>query len=97
MTTTDLGPYLEWLEAHMNAARAVSPDALLTAVAVAALLIVLLFVAWWRAARRARSARQMVARLEGDLGAARSSLEDEVKWRIGAEKFAAQPKRPAGH
>jgi len=90
-------PYLAWLEARLNAVRAVSTDALLIAVLVAAFLIVLLFVAWRKAARRARLTTQTVARLEGDLNVARSSLDEEVKWRIGAERFAAQPKRPAGH
>jgi len=97
MTTMDLGPYLAGLEARSNAARSVSPDALLVAIVASAVLIALLFIAWRRAARRARLATQAAAQLESDLAIARSSLEDEVKWRIGAEKFAGQPKRPPGH
>ena len=97
MTTMNLEPYLAWLELRLNAARSLSPDALLVAIAASVLLIVLLFIAWRRAARRARLTTQAAAQLEGDLAVARSSLEDEVTWRIGAEKFAGQPKRPPGH
>jgi uncharacterized protein YoxC len=74
----------------LTAARAISPDALLIAVAIAAFVIVLLFIARQRAARWSRAATKALAHLEEDLAGVRLSLEEEVKWRLASDRIAAR-------
>lgn len=83
----DPGPYLAWLHARLDMARALSTDKLLTALAIAVFLIVLLFIAWVRAAQRTRAAMRAIAELESDRVNLQSKLDSERKWRLAADAF----------
>jgi hypothetical protein len=86
MTMPDLTPYLAWLGARFDEARALPSDTLLLALTGAALVILLLFRAWWKAARRARAFQRGVASLEAELALA--------KWRLSAERRGAENPKP---
>lgn len=97
MIPLQLDPYVAWAKARFDEARSLSPDTLLIVIAGAALLIVLLFLAWRSAARKARSMRRALASVEAELASSRANLHEEIKWRRAAEKAGAQmPKLGAG-
>lgn len=48
MSEIDLESYLAWLDARLNAARAIPPDILLPVSLIAVLLFAMFFVAWMR-------------------------------------------------
>jgi hypothetical protein len=50
---TNLEPYLAWVGARLNEARALPSDTLLLVIAGAVLLVLLLLNAWWKSVRAA--------------------------------------------
>ena len=94
MTMEHLQPYLSWLEVRVAEARALPADTLLLFLAGAALIISILSSAWRKAAGRARGLRRDLAALEAEFASSRSMLEDEIKWRLSAERRTAQVPKP---
>jgi hypothetical protein len=86
----NLQPHLEWFDAQLVAARAVSPDVLLAVSAIEALLLAFFFAAWSRAARRARALGLANAGLDADVAAVSKALEKEIMWRLAGEAPGAK-------
>lgn len=77
------------------AARAIPPDVLLLVSAVEALLLAFFFVAWSKAARRARALALEKAGLDADLAEVIKALEKEIMWRLAGEAPGVQVVEPA--
>jgi hypothetical protein len=90
----DLHPYIAWFDAHPLEARAIAPDVLLLFSAVEALLIAFFFVAWSKAARRARALSLAKAALDADLAEVSQALEKEIMWRLAGEAPGVQVLEP---
>jgi hypothetical protein len=89
-----LQPYLSWLEERVVEARALPADTLLLVILGCVLVILLLLIGRWKAARRARGLRRELAALEAELASSRRVLEEEIKWRQSAERRGGQTKNP---
>jgi hypothetical protein len=86
--------YFERIDAWREQARGLSADTLLLVIISAAAIIVLLLTAWRKAARRARLISRDFAVMEAELASSKRALEEEVKWRLAAEKRGAQAPKP---
>jgi len=84
-----LEPYLTRLEEYLGAVLTIPRNLLIASNAVAVLLLAAFFVAWIRAARRARASERAEAIMGNDLEETRAALESEIKWRRAAEKLDA--------
>jgi hypothetical protein len=82
-----LGNYLSF-ELQLKAA--VPYGALLFVAALLAFTLSVFLVAWWRAARRVLILERAKSKSDGDLAAVRKALENEIKWRLAGETFAAE-------
>jgi hypothetical protein len=94
MTIDQLQPYLSWIEARIAEARLLPTDTLLLVIAASLLVILLLLNAWRKSARRARVLRRELAAIEAELASSRRVLEEEIKWRLSAERRGAQIPKP---
>jgi hypothetical protein len=86
---TNIQPYIVWIEARLDAARAIPTDDLL--IVIAGLCLVL---AWRRSARRASSAKLKLAQLETELAAVRATL-DAVRRRTVTENWERNQNAPS--
>ena len=88
---TSIQQYFSWLEARLDAARAIPADVLLIVIAGLGLLTVMAVLAWRRSARRASSAKLKLAQLETEFAAVRATL-DGMRRRTVTEKWKRDQK-----
>jgi hypothetical protein len=90
---TNIQPYIVWIEARLDEARAIPPDVLLVVIAGLGILTVRAVLASRRWARRASSAEIKIAQLETELAAVRATL-DAMRRRTVTEKWERNQNAP---
>ena len=85
---------LAWAHARLEAARVIPPDALLLITATCVVLLLVSFVGWVKASNRLHVVGHAKIALEGEIATARRALDTERRWRVVAEKTAADATKP---
>ena len=86
---------LAWAHGRLDAARAIPPDALLLITATSVILLLISYVGWVKASNRLHALARAKTALEGEIATARRALDTERRWRVVAEKTAAEATKPA--
>jgi hypothetical protein len=86
---------LAWAHARLDAARVIPPDALILITVTCVILLLVSYVGWVKASNRLHVLARAKTALEGEIATARRALDTERRWRVVAEKTAAEATKPA--